>query len=141
MVRPTVKIRTLLAALLFATTPPANADTNIDAIFSPSGDSLKNRLINASLILQAERDGTTDAQELFAAARADYERLLAVLYGAGHFGGQISIALDGREAAAPARAPEPDGCGRCPRRALANVAAGPGETLADTLKLLLQSPN
>ena len=106
--RPIVRIGAAFAALVIATTPPAGAETNIDAIFSPSSENLRDRLVNASLVLQAERDGTTDPQELFAAARADYERLLAVLYSAGHFGGQISITLDGREAAsiAPLSVPE-----------------------------------
>ncbi len=108
MLRPAVRICAVVTALVIATTPQAGAETKIDAFFSPSSESLRNRLINASLVLQAERAGIDDPQELFASARADYERLLAVLYSAGHFGGQISITLDGREAAgiAPLSPPE-----------------------------------
>ena len=93
------RIKTLAFAALLATTCAASAETDISAVFSPSTDDLRDRLISSSLVLQAERDGTTDTQELLAAARADYERLLAVLYDAGHFGGQISVLVDGREAA------------------------------------------
>ncbi|MBT8413350.1 MAG: BamA/TamA family outer membrane protein [Boseongicola sp.] len=82
-----------------ATIGTAATATDINAVFSPSSEELRNRLVASSLILQAERDGTKDTQELLAAARADYERLLAVLYDAGHFGGVISITVDGREAA------------------------------------------
>ncbi|MBT8458876.1 MAG: autotransporter assembly complex protein TamA [Boseongicola sp.] len=85
-----------------------SAETDISAVFSPSSDELRNRLIASSLVLQAERDATSDTQELLAAARADYERLLAVLYDAGHFGGQISILVDGREAATIPTLESPD---------------------------------
>ena len=93
------------SALVIATA--ASAETNITATFSPSSDDLRDNLVSSSLVLQAERDGTTDVQELLAAARADYARLLGVLYDAGHFGGQISITIDGREAASilPLNAP------------------------------------
>lgn len=93
------RIRNFAFAGLFATSCAAYAETDINAVFSPSSEDLRNRLVASSLVLQAERDGTTDSQELLAAARADYERLLAVLYDAGHFGGQISVTVDGREAA------------------------------------------
>jgi len=91
-----------------ATIGTAATATDINAVFSPSSEELRNRLVASSLILQAERDGTKDTQELLAAARADYERLLAVLYDAGHFGGVISITVDGREAASipPLESPE-----------------------------------
>lgn len=102
------RIRTLAIAGVLAMTGAANAQTEISAIFSPSSEDLRNRLIASSLILQAERDGTTDTQELLAAARADYERLLAVLYDAGHFGGQISVLVDGREAASIPPLESPD---------------------------------
>lgn len=102
------RVRTIAVAGFLATTGLACAETNISAVFSPSSDAVRNRLISSSLILQAEREGTTDTQELLAAARADYERLLAVLYDAGYFGSVISITVDGREAALipPLESPE-----------------------------------
>ena len=93
---------------LLASTLAAAAETKITAVFSASSQDLKSNLIATSLVLQAERDGTTDTQELLAAARADYQRLLAVLYDAGRFGAVISITIDGREAAdiLPLNAPD-----------------------------------
>jgi translocation and assembly module TamA len=68
---------------------------------------LTQALTGASLTLQAQRDGRLEAQDIFAAARADYARLLGVLYAAGHYSGVITIRVDGREAAdiAPLDAP------------------------------------
>lgn len=68
---------------------------------------LADALENASLLRQAERDNLTDAQSLFAAARADYGRLLGALYAEGHYSGVIRIEIDGVEAAtiAPLDAP------------------------------------
>lgn len=61
----------------------------------------------ASPLLSAERERVGDAQELFGAARAEYGRLVGVLYGAGHYSGQIRVLIDGREAGqiAPIAAP------------------------------------
>jgi translocation and assembly module TamA len=56
-------------------------------------------LAGASLLLQAQRDNATDPQDLFTAARADYQRLLAALYAHGFYGPVIHILIDGREAA------------------------------------------
>ncbi len=102
------RIKAFAIASVLASSFAAQAETNITATFSPSTDELRDSLVSSSLILQAERENTTDVQELLAAARADYARLLSVLYDAGHFGGAISITIDGREAAniAPLDAPK-----------------------------------
>lgn len=60
---------------------------------------LKRALLSASLMAEAQRDGNTNAQDIFAAARADYARFLGALYAEGYYGGSIRILLDGREAA------------------------------------------
>jgi translocation and assembly module TamA len=52
----------------------------------------------ASPLLEAERARVGDAQELFGAARAEYGRLVGVLYGAGHYSARINVRIDGREA-------------------------------------------
>ncbi len=69
---------------------------------------LKRDLQNSSLLVAAVREDRKDAQSLFAAAQAEYERLLGVLYAQGFYGGTISVQVDGREAASipPLRAPE-----------------------------------
>jgi len=50
-------------------------------------------------LLAAQRDGTVDPLDLFAAARSEYAGLLAALYARGYFSAVISVTLDGREAA------------------------------------------
>ncbi|MBK1635661.1 autotransporter assembly complex protein TamA, partial [Rhodovulum adriaticum] len=64
-----------------------------------AGQALKRALKDASLSLAAARRAEASAQEILAAARADYGRLVGVLYDRGRFGPVIHIRLDGREAA------------------------------------------
>jgi len=68
---------------------------------------LERRLSEASILLTSEREKTTDPQDLFADARAEYARLLTALYAAGHYSAVITVQIDGREAAgiAPLDAP------------------------------------
>jgi translocation and assembly module TamA len=54
----------------------------------------------ASLLAQVQGQVQRPRREVVAAAQADYSRLLAVLFEAGHFGPVISISVDGTEAAA-----------------------------------------
>lgn len=82
----------------------------LDAIsFATPGadENLRNTLKGASLLLGAEAEKTTDAQTLFASARAEYARLIGALYAEGYYSGVISILIDGKEAAniAPLDAP------------------------------------
>nr|WP_290428600.1 autotransporter assembly complex family protein [Defluviimonas salinarum] len=94
-------------ALLTASLPAHALDRVVFA--APGADeSLTDALRAASLVLQAEREKQGDAQALFAAARADYGRLLGTLYAEGRYSGVIRIAVDGQEAAriAPLDAPE-----------------------------------
>ncbi len=53
---------------------------------------------NASLVESAREDGRTGAQDIIAAANADYAKLLSVLYEQGYYSGVISILVNGREA-------------------------------------------
>ncbi len=62
-------------------------------------DALRASLRNASLLLGAEAEKKTDAQNLYAAARADYARLIGALYSEGYYSGVITIKIDGKEAA------------------------------------------
>ncbi|MBM1221507.1 BamA/TamA family outer membrane protein [Ponticoccus sp. SC2-23] len=77
---------------------------NVELITPDASDDLRRALRSASVSLG--RDGG-DAQDFVAAARADYRRLLTALYSEGHYGGTISITIDGREAASipPLEAP------------------------------------
>ena len=86
---------------------PANGLDAVTFSLPGASDDLAASLRGASLTEAARREGNADAQEVFAAARADYGRLLGALYAAGHYSGTISIRIDGREAAdiAPLNAP------------------------------------
>ncbi len=75
-------------------------------------DDLRDRLRAASLLVSATDEGISDPQELLAAARAEYSRLLGALYNAGHYGAVISVQVDGREAADIAPLARPDRIGR-----------------------------
>lgn len=63
---------------------------------------------NTSLLLSAQSEGRVTGQDILAAARGDYARILGVLYDEGYYSGLIDIKLDGVEAAtvAPLDAPQ-----------------------------------
>lgn len=86
---------------------PVAALERLELVAPGAEAGLARALEGASLLRQAEREGRTSPQDLLASARADYARLLAVLYAQGFYGGVIGITLDGREAAAiaPLNAP------------------------------------
>ena len=73
--------------------------TEARLVATGAGSDLQEDLEAASLALGAVEEGTTDGQELIAAAQADYQRMVAALYENGYFGGMVSIKLDGTEAA------------------------------------------
>ncbi len=56
-------------------------------------------LESASMIKQAQEEERTSPEELLGTARAEYKRMISVLYGQGYYGGKISVRIDGREAA------------------------------------------
>lgn len=87
--------------------PPAQALDRIDFATPGASDDVAGRLRAASLLLTSQDEGSTSAQDLFAAARADYGRLIGALYAEGYYSGVINILIDGREAAsiAPLNAP------------------------------------
>lgn len=64
-------------------------------------DALRDRLRANALLLQEPEDGAEPrtTQDIVAAARADYARLVGTLYQFGHFSPVVRITLDGREAA------------------------------------------
>lgn len=97
MRRISAAIRTATVIWLLAALP-AVAGFKLKFDVLGSGD-LKDRLVASSLLSQAHREGTSDPQEVLAAAQADYARLLGVLYDAARYGAIITIRIDGREAA------------------------------------------
>ena len=92
-----------VAALVFGVTlalaGPVSALDPLD--FQVEGDDpdVTAALSGASLLLAAQAEGTTDPQDLFASARADYGRLVGALYAMGRYSGVVEIRIDGREVA------------------------------------------
>ena len=95
-------IRFLLGLVFSACiiTSIAHAQTSISFTTGSAERDLRNALRGASLLYQGREEAVSDPQELLADARADYGRLIGVLYDRGYFGGVITISVDGREAAA-----------------------------------------
>lgn len=110
----------LLAASL-ATDAAAQPEFSFE---TPGADAaLREQLQGASLIrgIAENKDAQGDAQDIFASARADYARLIGVLYDQGYYSGTISIRLDGREVAAIAPMDAPTNV----RRVNIRVDSGP----------------
>ena len=103
---PLKLFRACVFVLLSATAAMGEPRFSLQA---PGADEdLRDALSAASLVL-ATRGEDTDAQELLAAAQADYARLLGALYANARYGGVISIRFDGREVASiPPLAPPRD---------------------------------
>jgi translocation and assembly module TamA len=95
--------RRILASLLcgaLGTVPGPAAALESFAFEVPSADDdLAARLRGASVLAPLADQSVQDPQELLAAARAEYSRLLGALYNLGYYGGVITISVDGREAA------------------------------------------
>ncbi|WP_175556955.1 autotransporter assembly complex protein TamA [Shimia gijangensis] len=83
----------VLAALAFSC--PATAFE----VVLKAPENFEKRLTGASLVFAAKEEGITDSQDIVATAQAEYRRLLGVLYSDGYFGPEISVLIDGREAA------------------------------------------
>lgn len=98
VIRAIVFAAILLAGLLPAARPTAAQDITLTAPGAPPD--LVDRLRAQSLLLRpSDADTDRGGQDIIAAARADYGRLIGLLYEAGFFAPVISIRLDGREAA------------------------------------------
>lgn len=92
------RLAVLFAGILAGATPALALD-GFSFQTPGANKALRNSLLGASLLAQATGDKVPgDAQDLFAAARADYGRLLGALYADGRYGGVIHIRIDGREA-------------------------------------------
>jgi translocation and assembly module TamA len=85
----------------------ASAFDKVEFTVSGGDDDLTKDLRRSSLLLATQREDGVDAQDLFAAARGEYGRLVGALYAKGHYAPVIHVLVDGREAAeiAPLDAP------------------------------------
>ncbi len=95
--------RTVVAKLLFTLmslwfVPQSVSAFEIQLVTPGAEDDLRKRIFASSLIYAAKNDGTTDGQDIIAAAQSDYRRLIGVLYSQGYFGPSIKISVDGQEA-------------------------------------------
>ncbi|MDF1728355.1 MAG: autotransporter assembly complex protein TamA [Sulfitobacter sp.] len=90
----------MIAVLLLALQLPTQlraADFALGGV--PEDSDLYDDLLGGSLLAeQTATEGAATTSELVAAAQADYQRLLAVLYDNGFFGPVVRITLDGVEA-------------------------------------------
>ncbi len=92
---------------LFGGSSEAEGPVSLDIRVQGDDGDLKKTIRNTSLVAGALQEGRTTGQDVLAAARADYARILGALYDEGHYSALIYITLDGVEAAeiAPLDAP------------------------------------
>jgi translocation and assembly module TamA len=89
----------LAVALAGLASLPAAALDRLDVVVRGSEDDLEATVNAASQLRSLEAQGQADPQDLIAAARSDYGRILAALYARGHYSVVVRILVDGREAA------------------------------------------
>ncbi len=87
------------AMLLGLGTSPASAFNSLTFDFRGDDSALETALQRASLLAGARDEGVDDPLELFTIARAEYGQLIGLFYEAGFYGPEISVRIDGREAA------------------------------------------
>jgi translocation and assembly module TamA len=77
----------------------AQAFDGLEFRVSGGDDDLTDALRRASVLVPTAADPANDAQDLFAAARGEYARLVGALYASGRYSGVVQVLIDGREAA------------------------------------------
>jgi translocation and assembly module TamA len=87
------------AAFLLVPVTSTVALDRLDLRVIGENSSLEQTVAAASLLRSLQSQGVTEPQDLLAAARADYGRILAALYARGHYSVVVRISVDGREAA------------------------------------------
>lgn len=94
------RLRGVVAAALLWAASPAFALDRLDIAVAGGSEDLTEVVREASQVRALQVQGQTAPQDLLAAARSDYARILAALYAKGHYSVVIRIRIDGREAAA-----------------------------------------
>lgn len=96
-----LRVRGAFAAVLLGLgTVSAHALDRLDIAVAGGSEELTEMVQAASQVRALQIQGQTDPQDLLAAARSDYARILSALYAKGHYSVVIRIRIDGREAAA-----------------------------------------
>ena len=90
---------TLALVLAIGVAAPADAFESLRVRVQGGDQGLADTLGASSLLVEAWNTGIRDPNDVLAAARADYARIVGALYSEGRFGGTVSIRLDGREVA------------------------------------------
>lgn len=88
----------MLSAVLFSTSPALPFEQLDFTVIGENGQ-LETALERASLLRAARDEGITDAFEVFTIARAEYGQLIGLFYESGFYAPEISVLIDGREAA------------------------------------------
>jgi translocation and assembly module TamA len=96
---PGSALAVVLALSLGLSGRPVGAFDAFDFRVSGGAGTLTRELENASALVEVARSKDETAQDVLAAARADYGRILGALYARGYYSAVITIRLDGREAA------------------------------------------
>jgi translocation and assembly module TamA len=91
--------KAVLAAMLGLATGQAQSLDRLDFAVAGGSEALTEAVREASMLTSLQAQGQTDPQDLLAAARSDYARILGALYAKGHYSVAIRIRIDGREAA------------------------------------------
>ena len=119
-----------LAAVLLASSAiilPVQAQGIVE--FNVAGpDKLAASLRGASALIAAEGDKKTGAEDLFAAAQAEYSSLVNALYGMGYYAPVVHVLVDGREAASIPPLDAPGSVGKV----VVSVDPGPKFTFSAT---------
>ncbi len=85
--------------VLVLASPSAWGLDRLDITVAGGSEELSEVVTEASATRSLQVQEQTDPQDLLAAARSDYGRILAALYAKGHYSAVIRISIDGREAA------------------------------------------
>lgn len=78
---------------------PVSAFDSVEFRVPGAAAGLETSLRESSSLLAAVREETTDPQDLFAAALAEYGRMVGALYASGYYSPVVNVLIDGREAA------------------------------------------
>ena len=88
------------------------AAQQVSVTLPPEAAKLRDTVVQSAQTYRLGNDGKPHPPaDMIAAARADYLSILTALYGAGHYGPEISILIDGREAASLGPLDAPDRIG------------------------------
>ena len=94
------QLRSLQLAILLVFFLPALAwSQSVEVIVRPADDDLKQRLENASLSSAAIENEDSRPEDILAAAQSEYGIMVGILYSQAYFAGEVSVRVDGREAA------------------------------------------